>query len=152
MSCKKKPFHFINISEGSYQSLLQFFRLYIKIKDSCSLICCFSLVVSSWAAPSVDQRHEIYLDTCQMSCGIVNNNDEAHECREKFCPNYSLYLATGVADPDSKPSLASSHRKEVAEFCATWLVHLIEQFGWNFRFRFTLQECICAAGKDCLVK
>ncbi len=87
-----------------------------------------------------------------MSCGIVNNNDEAQECREKFCPNYASYLTTGIADPNAKLSLASTHSKEVADFCATWLVHLLEQFGWHNRFRFHLKECICAAGKDCLVK
>ncbi len=108
--------------------------------------------MSNWAAPSHDELHEIYLDTCQMSCGLVGNNDEAQECREKFCPKYVNYLLTGYIDRDSKPSLASSHRKEVAEFCATWLVHLIEQLGWQNRVRLNLKQCACAAGKDCLVK
>lgn len=110
------------------------------------------LVIQTWAAPSVEDRQEIYLDTCQASCGIVNNNDQAQECREKFCSTYVEYLVSGYVDPNAKPSLASTNSKEVAEFCATWLVHLIEQFGWQNRFRLNLKECICAAGKDCLVK
>lgn len=108
--------------------------------------------MSNLAAPSNDERQEIYLDTCQTSCGLVSNNDEAQECRQKFCPTYVNYLLAGYTDTDSKPSLASSHRKEVSEFCATWLVQLIEQFGWQYRVRLNLKECICAAGKDCLVK
>jgi hypothetical protein len=108
--------------------------------------------MSNLAAPSTDERQEIYLDTCQISCGLVSNNDEAQECREKFCPNYVNYLLTGYTDIDAKPSLASSHQKEVAGFCATWLVHLLEQFNWNYRVRFNLKECMCAAGKNCLLK
>ncbi|CAF1086607.1 unnamed protein product [Adineta steineri] len=111
-----------------------------------------TLVISSWAAPSAEERHEIYLDTCQMSCGLVNNDEQAQECREKFCPNYVTYLLTGVSDPDAKPSLVSTHRKEVANFCATWILHLIEQFGWQYRFQLNQKECLCAAGKECLVK
>ncbi len=111
-----------------------------------------SLVLSSWGAPSNGEREEMYLDTCQSSCALVSNDDEAQECHDKFCPNYVNYLLTGYVDKDSKPSLASSHRKEAAEFCATWLVRLIEQLGWQNRVRLNLKECICAAGKDCLVK
>ncbi len=87
-----------------------------------------------------------------MSCGFVSDHGEAQECRERFCPNYVDYLLTGYTAANTKPSLASTHHKEVAEFCATWLVHLIEQLGWQNRVRLNLKECICAAGKDCLVK
>ncbi|UJR22147.1 hypothetical protein I4U23_025211 [Adineta vaga] len=110
------------------------------------------LVTSSLAAPSTEELQEIYFETCEISCGVVSNSDEAYECRQKFCPTYVNYLVTGVTDPDVKPSLASSHPKEVGDFCATWLIHLIEQFGWNYRFRLNMKECTCAAGKDCLVK
>ncbi len=120
--------------------------------DSLHLSSISFLVINSWAAPSNDEREETYLDTCQISCGLVSNNEEAKECRENFCPNYVGYLLTGYTDKNAKPSLASTNRKEVAEFCATWLVHLIDQFGWQYRVRINLKECICAAGKDCLVK
>jgi hypothetical protein len=108
--------------------------------------------MSSWAGPTMEDHQDIYLGTCQMSCGLVSNNDQSTECREKFCPNYVNYLITGLIDADSKPSLVSTHRQEVAEFCATWLVHLIDQIGWRYRVRLNLKECVCAAGKDCLVK
>jgi hypothetical protein len=83
---------------------------------------------------------------------VVSNSEEAQECRDKFCPNYSSYLLTGVTIPNSSPSLASSHHKEVAEFCATWMIYLIQELGWQRRNRLNLKECTCAAGKDCLVK
>ncbi|CAF1041692.1 unnamed protein product, partial [Adineta ricciae] len=103
------------------------------------------LVVCNLAAPSIEEVHEIYLGTCEISCGVVSNSAEGQECRDKFCPNYVSYLVTGIVDQDVKPSLASSHHKEVSNFCATWLVHLIEQFGWNYRFRLNMKECTCAA-------
>ena len=109
------------------------------------------LVIGNWAAPA-EELQEIYVDTCQFSCGLVNNDDEAHECREKFCPNYTSYLLTGVTNPDASPSFVSSHQKEVAEFCATWMVHLINEIGWQRRIHLNLKECNCAAGKNCLVK
>lgn len=112
----------------------------------------FSLVVSNLAAPSLDGHHDIYLGTCQMSCGLVSKEYEANECRDKFCPNYVNYLLTGYTDRDYKPSLASTQSQEVAEFCATWLVYLIDHIGWEYRIRLNLKECVCAAGKDCLVK
>ncbi|CAF1215249.1 unnamed protein product [Rotaria sp. Silwood1] len=117
-----------------------------------SLLMLGMFVIGNWAAPSIGERQEIYLDTCQMSCGSVSNHDEAEECREKFCPNYVSYLLTGLTDINSKPSLASTHHKEVVDFCATWIVRLIEQVGWKNRIQLNLNECICAAGKDCLVK
>jgi len=52
----------------------------------------------------------------------------------------------------SIPSLVSTHHKEVAEFCATWMLNLIKELGWHRRIRLNLKECACAAGKDCLVK
>lgn len=110
------------------------------------------LVLNSGAAPAGDERHEIYLETCRESCRMVSHADEATECRENFCPEYVEYLSTGHVDKDAKPTLASSHEKEVAEFCATWLVQLIDQFGWQNHVRLNLQDCVCAAGKNCLVK
>lgn len=110
------------------------------------------LVIGNSATPLADERQEIYLDTCQSSCGTVSNHDQAQECREKFCPNYATYLLTGSTMPGSTPSLASTHRKEVSKFCATWMIQLIEELGWNARIHLNLKECICAAGKDCLVK
>ena len=111
-----------------------------------------SLVIGNCATPVAEELQEIYVDTCQSSCSLVSNNEEAQECREKFCPNYASYLLTGFTLPDSSPSIASSHRKEVADFCATWMIHLIQELGWQRRIRLNLKECTCAAGKDCLVK
>lgn len=82
---------------------------------------------------------------------MVKNADEAHECRENFCSNYVEYLATGHVEKNVKPTLASTDQKQVEEFCATWLVHLIDQLGWQNRLRLNLRECVCAAGKDCLL-
>jgi hypothetical protein len=110
------------------------------------------LVIGNWAAPLTDELQELYIDTCQISCGLVSNNEEATECREKFCPNYASYLLTGFTNPDSSPSFVSSHHKEAADFCATWMIHLIEELGWRRRIHLNLKECTCAAGKDCLVK
>ncbi|CAF3865437.1 unnamed protein product [Rotaria magnacalcarata] len=110
-----------------------------------------SLVISSMAAPSMNDRQEIYLDTCQISCGSVSSNDEAEACREKFCPNYVTYLMTGLVDEHMKPVLASNDPKEVGEFCASWILHLIHQFGWQNRINLDLNDCICAAGKDCFI-
>ncbi len=109
------------------------------------------LVIGNWGAPA-DQLQEIYVDTCQASCGLVNHHDEADECREKFCPNYSSYLLTGFTLPDSSPSFVSSQHKEVADFCATWMIHLLEELGWQRRIHLHLKECTCAGNKDCLVK
>jgi hypothetical protein len=109
-------------------------------------------VIGNWATPTMNELEEIYVDTCQASCGLVTNEEQAQECREKFCPNYSSYLLTGVTIPGSSPSLASNHGKEVSEFCAMWMVNLINELGWHRRIRLNLKECICAAGKDCLVK
>ncbi|CAF1297408.1 unnamed protein product [Rotaria sordida] len=117
-----------------------------------SLLILGMIVIGTWAGPSIDERQEIYLDTCQTSCGSVSNNDEAEECREKFCPTYVTYLLTGLTDINSKPSLASTHSKEVVDFCATWIVRLIDQLGWQNRIQLSLNDCICAAGKDCIVK
>jgi hypothetical protein len=83
---------------------------------------------------------------------LVQNDEEAKDCREKFCPNYASYLLTRVTIPGLSPSLVSSHRKEVAEFCAIWMINLIHELGWQRRIHLNLKECICAAGKDCLVK
>ena len=109
-------------------------------------------MVGNWAAPNTNELEELYLDTCQASCGLVKSEEQAQECREKFCPNYSNYLMTGVPLADASPSLASNEGKEVREFCATWMLHLINELGWHRRIRLNLKECICAAGKDCLVK
>ena len=119
-------------------------------------IICFSfsplhVAAVNWAAPNFDELQEIYLDTCQSSCGIVNSNDHGQECREKFCPNYASYLLTGLTLPGAQPSFVSEHRKEAGEFCATWMLNLIEQLGWHSRIRLNMKECACAAGKDCLV-
>lgn len=100
----------------------------------------------------MDERQLIYVDTCQTSCGLVSNNAEQEECRENFCPTYVHYLITGVAQVEIKPSLASTNQREVVDFCAMWVVHLIEQMGWQNRIKLNLKECVCAAGKDCLVK
>ena len=110
------------------------------------------LVVGVWAAPAADELHEIYVGTCQLSCSLVTNKNEAHECREDFCPNYVSYLLTGSTIPGSSASLASSRNKEVAKFCAAWMIHLIEELGWQRRVRLNLRQCTCAAGNDCLVK
>lgn len=83
---------------------------------------------------------------------MVTDAEEADECRDKFCPNYVNYLLTGVTDANAKPTLASTNHKEVAEFCATWIVRLIENIGWQNRIPMNLNKCMCAAGKDCLVK
>jgi hypothetical protein len=109
-------------------------------------------VIGNLAAPTIDEIQELYVDTCQSSCSLVKDNEEEQDCRERFCPNYASYLLTGVTIPGSSPSLASSHRKEVAEFCATWMINLINEIGWKRRIHLNLKECICAAGKDCLVK
>jgi hypothetical protein len=100
----------------------------------------------------MDELQELYVDTCQSSCGLVTNDEQAQDCREKFCPNYSSYLLTGVTIPGSSPSLASNHGKEVAEFCAMWMINLLNELGWYRRIHLNLKECVCAAGKDCLVK
>ncbi|CAF0907734.1 unnamed protein product [Rotaria sordida] len=110
------------------------------------------LIVGNWAVPATDELQEIYVDACQLSCGLVNNNHEADGCREKFCPNYVNYLLTGFTIPDSPPSLASTNQKEVEKFCATWMLHLLEEFGWQRRIHLNLKDCTCAAGTDCLVK
>ena len=107
--------------------------------------------MGNWASPTFDDLQEIYVDTCQSSCNLVKDNDEAQDCRDKFCPNYASYLLTGVTNPNSPPSLASSHQKEVQKFCAMWMVHLIEELGWQRRIHLNLKECNCAAGKDCMV-
>ncbi len=99
----------------------------------------------------MDELQELYIDTCQSSCILVKNDDDAQECREKFCPNYASYLLTGVTIPGSIPTRVSSHRKEVAEFCATWMLNLIDALGWQRRIHLKMKECICAAGTDCLV-
>ncbi|CAF3225814.1 unnamed protein product [Rotaria socialis] len=117
-----------------------------------SLLILGMFVISSMAAPSMNDRQELYLDTCQTSCGSVSSNDEAEACRENFCPNYVTYLLTGLVDEHAKPALASKDRKEVGEFCATWILHLIRQLGWQNRIHLDLNNCICAAGKDCFVK
>jgi hypothetical protein len=104
------------------------------------------------AAPTFDELQDIYLDTCQSSCGLVEHNEEQEGCREKFCPNYVSYLLKGVTIPDSSPSFASSHPKEVAKFCAMWMINLINELGWQRRIHLNHKSCICAAGKDCLVK
>ena len=114
---------------------------------------CFRLlVIHCWTAPSNDERQEIYLETCQASCHVVKNVDENKECRKHFCSNYVEYLTTGHVEKNVRPTLASTDRKEAEEFCATWLVHLIDQFGWQNRLRLNLKECVCAAGKECLLK
>ena len=100
----------------------------------------------------MDEVQELYSEACQASCALVTNEEQAQECREKFCPNYSTYLLTGLTIPGSTPSLASSQPKEVAEFCAMWMINLINELGWHRRIRLNLKECVCAAGKDCLVK
>jgi len=109
------------------------------------------LVVGNMAAP-FEELQELYVDTCQSSCSWVTNEGEAHDCREKFCPNYVSYLLTGASIPGSSPSLASSHRKEVTKFCAMWMLSLLDELGWQRRNHLNLKECICAAGKDCLLK
>jgi hypothetical protein len=83
---------------------------------------------------------------------LVQNDEEAKDCREKFCPNYASYLLTGVAIPGSPPTRASSRQREVAEFCATWMINLIDALGWQRRIHLNMKQCICAAGKNCLVK
>jgi len=111
------------------------------------------LVIGNWAAPSsMNELQEIYVDTCQSSCGVVNDHEETNDCREKFCPNYVSFVLTGATIPDSTPSLVSNNHKKVAEFCATWMVHLIEELGWQRRNHLNLKECNCAGGKDCVVK
>ena len=112
----------------------------------------FILVIGNLAAPSLTELEEIYVDTCQASCGLVSNDGQAQECREKFCPIYSSYLITGFTTPGASPSLVSDHGKEVAEFCSMWMINLINELGWHRRIRLNLNECICAAGNDCLVK
>ena len=110
------------------------------------------LVLNCSTSPTLDEQQEIYLETCQASCSLVSNAGQAEDCRDKFCPNYADYLLTGYANPKTPATLASTNSKEVADFCAIWLVHLLQQFGWQYRVRLRLRECICAAGKDCLVK
>ena len=100
----------------------------------------------------MDKLHEIYVDTCQSSCEFVNDKVQADECREKFCPTYVSHLLTGVSDPNVKPSLASTEQREVVEFCATWMLRLLEEFNWRYHVRVNFDECVCAAGQDCLVK
>ncbi|CAF1049021.1 unnamed protein product [Rotaria sp. Silwood1] len=112
----------------------------------------FGTFIGNWAAPASDELQEIYVDTCQLSCGLVTNNHEADECRQKFCPNYVHYLLTGFTLSDSAPSIASNDKKEVAKFCATWMVHLLQELGWNRRIRLNLKECNCAGGTDCLIQ
>lgn len=102
--------------------------------------------------PTIDELHELYVDACQASCSAVSNGEQAQECRDKFCPNYSSYLLTGATIPGSTPSLVSNEQKEVTNFCATWMINLIQELGWYRRIRLNLKECACAASKDCLVK
>ncbi|CAF0890146.1 unnamed protein product [Adineta steineri] len=109
------------------------------------------LVIGNSAGPVNGDLQEIYFDTCQESCDVVKNDEDIQGCREKFCPNYVSYILTGLTVPGASPSLVSSHRKQVADFCATWMVHLIQELGWQRRNRLNLKECACAAGKDCLV-
>ncbi|UJR27146.1 hypothetical protein I4U23_008445 [Adineta vaga] len=115
-----------------------------------SVILLGLLVIGNWAAPAGDELQEIYFETCQESCSVVRNEEEANECREKFCPNYTNYLLTGLSMQGSTPSSATSHSKEAAEFCATWILHLIRELGWQRRIRLNNQDCTCAAGKNCL--
>jgi len=110
------------------------------------------LVIGNLAAPTADELQEIYVDTCQSSCSYVKSDEQEQDCREKFCPNYVSYLLTGVPVQDSSPTLVSSHRKEVAEFCAMWMINLIDELGWQRRIHLNLKECACAAGNHCIVK
>ncbi|CAF0754520.1 unnamed protein product [Adineta ricciae] len=116
-----------------------------------SIVLLGLLVIGNWAAPAGGELEEIYFETCQESCSVVKNEDEASECREKFCSSYTNYLLTGTTIPDSATSLATSHHKEAAEFCATWMLHLIQELGWQRRNRLNAKDCICAAGNDCFV-
>ena len=100
----------------------------------------------------MDKRHEIYVDTCQSSCEFVNDKAQAEECQEKFCPTYVTYLLTGVGDLNVKPSLASTEQREVVQFCAAWILRLLEELTWRYQIRVNFDECVCAAGQDCLVK
>ncbi|CAM4865742.1 unnamed protein product [Rotaria socialis] len=109
------------------------------------------LIAGNLAAPTTEELQEIYYDTCQLSCGLVKDKQEASGCREKFCPNYVNYLLTGFTMPDSIPSLVSHHKNDVAKFCATWMVHLIKELGWQRRILLNLKQCNCAGGTDCLV-
>ena len=58
----------------------------------------------------------------------------------------------GVTNDDLTPSHVSNNEKEVNDFCATWMIHLIQELGWQKRIHLNLKECNCAAGKTCLVK
>lgn len=109
-------------------------------------------VAGNYAVPTMDELQELYIDACQASCAVVSNDEQAQECREKFCPNYSSYLLTGTTIPGSLPSLVSSQQKEVAEFCATWMINLLQELGWRRRIHLNMKECACAASKECLVK
>lgn len=108
------------------------------------------LVVGNWAAPNNDELQEIYLDTCQLSCDSVKNKQESSECRETFCPNYVNYLLTGYPLPNAKPTHVSTQNQEVAKFCAMWMIHLLEELGWQRRIRLRHNSCVCAASTDCL--
>ena len=117
-----------------------------------AILCPGFLVVHDQAALSVEKFQKVYLLTCQSSCDSVVQRDEARQCREQFCPTYVKYLMTGDAASNSTLTVVSSDRREIAQFCATWIIHLLEQFDWQHRARLHLHECLCAAGKDCLVK
>lgn len=100
----------------------------------------------------MEKFEKLYLSTCRSSCDSVENRDEAYQCGEQFCPNYVYHLMTGETASNSKWSVVSSDRREVGHFCATWIIELMEHLNWKHRIRFHLDECLCAAGKDCLVK
>lgn len=110
------------------------------------------LVIGNWAGPTGDELQEVYVETCQASCAVVTNEDQANECRNKFCPSYTNYLLTGFSLSETETGLVSSKRKEAANFCATWLVNLVQELGWQRRNQLNRRDCFCAASKDCFVQ
>ncbi|CAF4536064.1 unnamed protein product, partial [Didymodactylos carnosus] len=101
--------------------------------------------------PTADERHTIYLETCQANCDEITTGSKRKECSGQFCPNYVNYLINGVVN-DVPPSSVSGDKKEVEQFCANWMVKLIDSFGWHARIHLNLKECMCAASTQCIVK
>ncbi|CAF0813989.1 unnamed protein product [Didymodactylos carnosus] len=130
--------------------------MYTVVKSKLSLIqlavsLCILLIQVNGTPPTADERQAIYLETCQVSCDEIVTGSNTKDCNEQFCPNYVNYLMNGVTN-DAPPSSVSGDKKEVEQFCANWMIKLIESFGWRTRIRLNLKECMCAASKECYIK
>lgn len=101
--------------------------------------------------PDMDYFREIYVNTCQFSCHVIENNLEGDNCREKFCPVYVKYLLDGYYNVPDTHILVSEDNQAVNQFCAGWILELMRELGWNHRIHVQLKECRCAASKSCRI-